>query len=151
MTKEEILAMEAGPEMDALVAEKIMGWKRVQPPKWDYDGPLPDQGEVLASPCLIELINNGEYKWPPKGVIPFTFFINKRYSTDMAAAWEVVEKFTANGEFARIERGTTGGLGCPVIPHWEVGLSKDGYCYWSKAPTAPLAICRAALLAKLNN
>jgi hypothetical protein len=112
--------MELG-EIDALVATKIMGWKLQPKSAWGTEWWNGDEKERSI------------YSFCP--------------STDIAAAWEVVDKFTADGTFARIERGTTGGLGCPVTPHWEVGLSKDGYCYWAKASTAPLAICLAALKA----
>lgn len=33
------MTTEALRKIDALVAEHVMHWVRVQPPKWDYDGP----------------------------------------------------------------------------------------------------------------
>lgn len=117
--------MNAGRELDALVAEKVMGWSGIDK-KWDYEtnesflgGKTPD--------------------WDGR-----QFYEVPHYSTDIAAAWLVVEKLrTPNWEFqldhtrfmiwhCRIE--TTAGEG---------SASSDS----SQGETAPLAICLAALKA----
>jgi len=63
----------AGPELDTLIAEKVMGWEVVA----QYPKDCPDHGlyVMLASG---KLWNRGG-EWSP--------------STDIAAAWNVVEKF----------------------------------------------------------
>lgn len=67
MTRDEILAMPAGREMDALVAEHVMGLLNVH----KYNG---------------EWIHT-------RNPIPFVGApIVEYYSTDIAAAWEVVDK-----------------------------------------------------------
>lgn len=107
--------MEEGRDLDALVAEKVMGWKYypasagtmqpINPPYWIN----PDRQSLDA----IE-------DWPPS------------YSTDIDAAWEVVEKLA--GTF-RLEYEKYSDWDC------ELGLGS------AHAKTAPLAICLAALKA----
>jgi hypothetical protein len=98
--------MPAGLKMDALVAEKVMGWK------WD------DRDECFYN---------------EKGESRITFF--HPFSTDITAVWEVVEKmsFIPMGGFVLTEN--RGGW----TAHWP---GVDVF-----APTVPLAICRAALMA----
>ena len=135
MTHIEIGAMQAGRELDALVAEKVMGWGGVR------EG----YSEGSAELRFIGKPPNGmDSKYP----VPM-------YSTDIAAAWEVLEKIKA----VNLEKFT--GLDFPdecfVVAwdrsskDWEAGFhSIDGYdAGWvsdcrSNAATAPLAICRAA-------
>jgi len=108
--------MKPGRELDALVAEKVMGWT--------YGHPCPE-----GMDCLHWADEKGkvrDYK-PPQ------------YSTDIAAAWEVVEKMSEQWpqyQLAKIEDG------------WSVMWGFDGYG-WPEATgkTAPEAICKAALLA----
>jgi hypothetical protein len=71
MKKEEILAMEAGRELDVLVAEHVMGW---------YD---------------ISLMTNTSNNFTNyQGITPGIYSRRKikNYSTDISATWEVVEK-----------------------------------------------------------
>lgn len=81
--------MKPGRELDALVAEKVMGWK------WDVS---PNTGRrVLEGPsssgekALLAIQNPNRHI----GGLP-------KYSTDIAPAWEVVEKIKSltfyNGE-----------------------------------------------------
>jgi len=109
MMKDEIMAMEAGRELDALGAENVMGWERAVIRK--YAGESWKTGD--------ELMAGVEY-WHP--------------STDIAAAWEVVDKFTD----VDIEKAGN---------NYRVTISAfaqvDAYC-------APLAISKAALLAVMD-
>lgn len=57
-------------EFNARVLEALFGWRRVQAPKHDCDGPLPQQGEVLVCPSH----DDKNYQWPVRGVVPFSFF-----------------------------------------------------------------------------
>ena len=98
VTRDEILNMKAGPEMNALVAEVVMGWKHV-------NVPLPG---INTSP-------------------PF-------FSTDIDAAWVLLEQFT---DFD-IEKA--GG-------NYRVTINVFAQ---ADAQRVPLAICRAALLARGN-
>jgi hypothetical protein len=133
MTEAEIREMPAGPEMDALVAELVMGWRPYENGRQycDLSCGLPadrDVDDFIHYSCSYEIPDD----WSP--------------STDIAAAWLVVEKITArNPPFHE-------------SPEWGLELRQigDGWgvrLYGSHVPmleaeadTAPLAICRAALL-----
>ena len=96
--------LEAGYELDALVAEKVMG--------------------------LVK----GSFGWINSDTaIPIALPL---YSTDIAAAWEVVERFK-DWDWKLYSHGE----GESFV------IYKDGTHYEATAPTAPLAICRAALKA----
>lgn len=77
LTREEIQGMKPGREMDALIAEKVLGWtdiRRVNPAvihSFSADG---NHANVGFSPVL--------YKH-----VPFPL-----YSTEISAAWEVEER-----------------------------------------------------------
>lgn len=147
ITREQIERMEAGREMDVLIAEKVMGWRRMTykeaNPKnshyatdlrltgrWhDSDGNATQQAEDCDD------YYQPEFAWSP--------------STDIAAAWQVVEKIKSIDPlyaFAVMFEGKS----------WEAGIYDSGYNTSfdydrsATATTAPLAICRAALLLTLG-
>jgi hypothetical protein len=124
MTRDDILKMEAGREMDALVAEKVMGIKvRVSDGEWELCARMDyaDAGELMVDDTGL--------------------FYSERihtYSTDIAAAWEVVEKLSDKViDISRQLEGMT-----VETAHWDVEI--DGHEAYALA--VPLAICRAALL-----
>lgn len=135
MTKEEVLAMEAGRELDLLVAEEIFGIEV----EWDYS-PL-DLNHVL--PKLP--FRKGESR---VAIDPSAHGVENticKYSTDIAAVWPVVEKLS------------------PLIVQIAHYPSRSSHTAWViedrngsftvaevEAKTAPEAICKAALLAKLE-
>jgi hypothetical protein len=105
--------MKAGRELDALVAEKVIGWTNLIGSSYDVNfGGRPPGG-----------------KWD---IVP-------HYSTSIADAWLVVEKLktlTADGDI-HIE--------C-LHGEWSVSTChEEAWKGWSRADTAPLAICLAAL------
>ena len=109
----------AGRELDALVAEKVFG--------------VP-HGDCFDTYGGKRCVKHDEYGGP------------QCYSTDIAAAWEVVEKLIAlgywfdvawNGESAQVD------LDCKVPTRMGWDRVVDGLT----ASTVPLAICRAALRA----
>ena len=125
MTRDEILAMEAGRELDALVAEKVMG-KRI---KWRED-----DDALLEFNAILQHTDG----------TPFESWIGiQGYSTDIAAAWNIQMKM----RFCLIPRIDGGWNALP----WE-DISRTGPLPTSagSARTAPLAICRAALLAVMD-
>ena len=100
--------------MDAMVAEKLMGWK--YHPLWN----------AFIRPDGLR--NDGS-------LIP-------NYSTNIAAAWEVVEKMTKVKGY---------GFSCDwVEPDYLIEFvlyTSPSNLYFSNTdPTVPLAICRATLL-----
>lgn len=107
--------MDAGRELDTLIAEKVMGYHRAT------------ESEPYWNSLAVWVEENGE-RWEQ---IP-------DYSTDIAAAWQVVEHLH----------------GRVVIDHWSRGAYKVMIYLPAKPPSveasaesAPLAICRAALAA----
>lgn len=98
MTRDEILAMPAGREMDVLVGRHVM--------------------DLVGPPDLY---------W--------------EYSTDISAAWMVVEKFP----FCSLDFDAT---------TWRCELSDGDKIFIASSdlrnPSAPLAICRAALLSVMG-
>ena len=102
--------MRAGPKLDALIAGNVMGWRN-------------------ATGAWID------------GIVPWATDSGYRRkaefcpSTDIAVAWEVVEKLQGTLRFGLCRR------------------PDGGFCCWfgeemdAEASTAPLAICRAALRA----
>ena len=141
ITRDEILNMPAGREMDALVAEFVMGW-------------LPNPGPAKNSP-IQGFFRKGKkhLEWlfmedidsmlPKDKIVP-------HFSIDIAAAWEVVEGLKYNWNLCRdvgkcgSDYETAGDMTYRFI-YTAPGMPMEGIT----AGTAPLAICRAALLVKL--
>ena len=127
MNRDEILRMEAGREMDALVAEKVMD----RTVMGGFGG------------TALRVVYHGKDTPAP---LPY-------YSTNIAQAWEVVKRLdllrdyvlgqfpdggTYTWEVGRRDASLIMGRCCPVMHVLAMGL------------TAPLAICRAALLAVME-
>jgi len=132
--------MNAGRELDALVAEKVMGCKwgefhntPDEPGRWEDHKFLvdPDGNKVAVRWKTKNLLTwDMCHYWPSRPLRP--------YSTDIAAAWEVVEKFISEGvSIYRDDRQPSKGK-------WYA-LFGDGCGV--EADTVPLAICLAALKA----
>lgn len=130
--------MEAGRELDALVAEKVMGCKIDRSyvegwPNW-IGGPRYRCGcGNYAHACGDDDIAE-----------PLLNF----YSTDIAAAWEVVERIKHLKDPDPMEvwiyETRSKGVTCEV--YWDLGSRLAGRGQVTAA-TAPLAICLAALQA----
>jgi hypothetical protein len=118
--------IKAGPDLDALVAEKVMGWKP-DPDNFFWLGKGTTNQRVTSSDCFD--CGTEFPAWTP--------------STSIADAWEVMEKICQGKEDTyRFEIVKQGHLYWVSI--WDDGFS-DGDV---GADTAPLAICLAALKAK---
>jgi hypothetical protein len=102
LTREEVLAMEPGRELDMVVGRKLSGW------------------------------------WQPIDGLSHL----PRYSTKIDAAWEVVDKL----KIAVIPQS----IGAPNDMKYLAKIEDHPHEYQSFARTAPLAICRCALLAVLE-
>lgn len=119
----------AGRGLDAMIAERAMGWRYVR---------LVD-GEWYGAPAEVPAV----YRVPP-------------FSTDVAAAWAVVERLHSLGRI-----GNTPCDLCVTVSFGDQSLcslsetSTMGYVGYDGplinveevADTVPLAICRAALAA----
>lgn len=142
--------MPAGREMEGLVAEKVMGWERCIPTSV-VDRPVSGVEHGVGTPpepCKENCRYVGIPGPKPRAVFPY-------YSTDIGAAWEVVEKmkdnqnksdsygFSWNVELYYMGNEHESGKEWSCILHGPAG-SREGL-----GSTAPLAICRAALKAVL--
>ena len=127
--------MPAGRELDALVAEKVMGWQDAR-----AFFPWPESGVMLDNYAMM----------PPHGGAIRDIAHVPRYSTDIAAAWEVFQKVTDLGYIPAIAQCTSGW----ACDFWtEEAADETGrvdyihkFREYGQA-SAPLAICRAALKA----
>jgi len=118
----------AGGEMDALVAERVMGWTR-HPEKMH-----PSDNRTIGG-VLYCMPGYPPYDAGGANVVPY-------YSTDIAAAWQVVEHFKWRGVSLTIHpysssKGYRVGVAIGPAEEWD----------YATADTAPLAICLAALKA----
>jgi hypothetical protein len=135
--------MPAGREMDALVAEKVMGCKVSHLP-------FPGGQERVSCGC-----RNGEHPGPHDNTDPVWDDILAYYSTDIAAAWKVVEKLRGELSWADGFQLSQSALGqewqnFPEAPqNGYAATFTNGYENEASATaeTAPLTICRAALKA----
>ncbi len=127
MTRDEILKMEAGDEMNLLVAEKVIGWsKRIPRPGWwnckSSDYALENEnGDTICPTCQIP-----------------------NYSVSIEHSWEVVDKLKKEWivtiTIEQFETSVHLGKNYASKP---IEITIDG-------ETSPVAICRASLLAVMN-
>lgn len=119
--------MEAGRELDALVAEKVMGWSS------QADGLYWDAGNHRTRLVLGSIIAKKRDEMGLENAHGFVF----APSTNIADAWEVVEKADLWSLYGSIGDGPY--RACIQFEDREGLMTAD---------TAPLAICLAALKAK---
>lgn len=127
--------MPAGREMDALVAEKVMGLTVVP----DLISGSGFRATDMSRPSAFQ----------PELEPPMPLFEAnpiKPYSTDIAAAWEVVEKIRLNATLDHIEERHEA-EGVWVVQFCAKTSNEPWWHEHAYGDTVPLAICRAALLA----
>jgi hypothetical protein len=108
--------MAAGRDLDALVAEKVMGHEVHRDVRWREPAILGPGQRIANTPM-------------------------PRYSTDIAAAWAVIQKLMETHFMYSLNASHESGHWCVFYP--ASGSPVEG----EYADTAPLAICRAALAA----
>ena len=155
----DIETMEAGRCLDAWIAEKVMGWEKFNVEYYGTDECSERQYVLRDWMKEVELDSVGTYFID----VDSDFWKETRDwkpSTDIAAAWEVVEKLLASEKWETFdlqwfhERSE-----CqpkrPLQPWWAIfipfepeGGEFDDW-WWASAAgeTAQIAICRAALKA----
>jgi len=116
--------MQAGIEMDGLVAEKVMG------------------GEINREFCTVAVKERVGYT----GLELISIGGIHPYSTDIKAAWEVREHMKKNSFYGYINDCGSwyGALFSKTTVDENGEHQQEGY---AREKTAPLAICRAALKA----
>lgn len=120
----QVLSRDASRELDALIAEKVMDWT------WRTYWRPEEARALFPPPCEGSYAMGDAYP---------------EYSTDIAAAWLVVEKLESGGYCVHVENFPPS---TPAAYRWrahvETAELSIGY---GDADSAPLAICRAALAA----
>ena len=114
----------AGRELDALIAEKVMGRVVTHPEQ--------------SSPGYLLEWSGDAYEVGGARTLP-------SYSTDIADAWEVVAKLETGRPHRQVR------LSGYNVDEWfcdvALFLGEDRGTVWGEGNSAPLAICRAALKA----
>ena len=141
-------------ELDALVAEKVFGhttrvveylqsysWKDADRREYAKDDP----DRVNLGMALVEVMEREQIMYEHYDERGFHVRLNcvPHYSTEIAAAWEVVEKDDGWGYDWKVKRWVASSK------PWSCTAERtaDGQTFYAEAMTAPLAICLAALKA----
>ncbi len=150
MKKSEILEMEAGTELDWLVAEKIF--------LCEIDSNRGDSGQACCAKAHLEHAyfthtTQGDIPGPTKcrfshkeATFATTHYQIPSYSTSIADAWEVETKIFDNNNAVSYINHLMDLAGKDV--RW--GIVKDWYHWFCVAHATPLERCRAALLTTLE-
>lgn len=137
------MSEQAGREMDARVAEKVMGWKRVRWCDWQTDTrtSFTYSWHDAVTGKMTELAEDCDDYYNPKG--------SWSPSTDIEAAWEVVTALERKSLFLTLSRNQIPNDANGQQSKWDVLLWDNGkqVAHNATADTAPLAICKAALKA----
>jgi len=113
--------MRAGRELDALVAEKVMGWKLYKDPVGYPMYKVPGGADCAPSECC-----------------PY------HYSTSIRYAWHLVGKF----EHWRFESNPPEELATdPGLGKFHMDIWTETGCHCKSADSVPLVICLATLAA----
>ena len=121
---------QANRDIDALVAEKVMGYKWWKHTLWPTTDKVVRMLRLNTSPYYNTVLADGDEPLSPNWVANVP-----HYSTDIKDAFEIVVhflKYAYGFELTWLEAGE----------EWECSIG-DKYAI---AQTAPLAICSAALL-----
>ncbi len=119
LTDADVIALEAGSELDALVARHVFG---------------------LAVECVDLIRHDGS---PGKGWFPAAGGILEPYSFAHAAAWLVVEHYRADPAYDWVLNFSV--FAAAGVRGYLVDFNGGTCPGRATAPTLPLAICRAAL------
>lgn len=137
--------LEGGHDLDARIAEKVMGWKRMRWCDWQHDSRESltyawhdADGNIVAHAQEMECEECGKDAkfWCP--------------STDIAAAWTVMtnvnDKYTCMCTFTIDKNGQTCCVFTPIRNFYQESSYKImDNPHVVRANTVELAICRAAL------
>ena len=118
--------VEAGTELDAIIAEQVMGWVR-----YDY-----------------EKEGTSHREWIETGTVGKHYHACFHPSNDISTAWDVVIRLAERGyELGRVGKEFGEGFYLAQFFH---GRTYGQACPHARGMTAPLAICRAAWKAVQN-
>ena len=151
MTRDDILNMPEGREMDALISKMI------------FETPHMELEDAGCPYCGSEMWH-GKERARCSQCNEWRYSPYKDYSTDIAAAWDVADKINRmiaenilelenDYNYLTLEcvgytSGYAASFDCLLDHEWFEDITN--YKYAARADTAPLAICRAALLAMVT-
>lgn len=131
--------MNPGRELDAFVAEKVIGHKNIRL-EYGLGGPAYSQQDFVSDPLPGTL---GVLRRATSCPVP-------NYSTNIAAAWELVHKLS-HRNFSFISHHNAGMSGSAKTPNNKGWMAlfhiEGGPMDYTYGKTAPHAICAAALRA----
>ncbi|HKB42628.1 MAG TPA: hypothetical protein VKD72_39735 [Gemmataceae bacterium] len=115
----------AGRELDALVAEKVMGW---------IDVKKQSIANAFGQHVMDDYVGQPGIGAPQPVLVP-------RYSTMIQEAWKVADKLRADAQFVAV----ISGKGPQGVQPWICKVNREGVFLEERGETAPHAICLAAL------
>lgn len=126
--------------INMLIAENIFGWQWIEVPKFDANGPLPEQDRALAPPDL-----SPTYEWPRIGIVQPHFFMGSgdmEFTTNPWSSVRLEDRLVSTGWHVSITRNP---FGNPTRCHiWKFGQA-NGCSYEHQDRCVAVAI--TALLA----
>ena len=117
--------LSAGRELDALVAEKVMGWIEIR---------KQSIANAMGQKVMDDFVGLPVAGAPQPMLIP-------RYSTMIQEAWKVADKLRSETQFVAV----ISGKGPQGVQPWICKVNREGSFLEERAETAPHAICLAAL------
>lgn len=140
LTREEILAMKPGPELDKMIAEHVMGWSIYR-----YDKDVPERCYyMLVDKSFDPIADDGTWNAGERKTEEEAWKDNRPFSTDISAAWEVADKL----KIAIIPQSSSAPDNLKYLARAEWDFRQNEIDVF--AETAPEAISKVALLAVLK-
>jgi hypothetical protein len=117
----------AGRELDALVAEKVMGWVEVR---------KQSIANAMGQHVMDDYVGQPSIGVTQPVLVP-------RYSLMIQEAWKVADHLRSRSQFVAV----ISGMGPQGVQPWICKINRDGGFLEERADTAAVAICLAALKA----
>ena len=150
MTRDEIMSMEAGPEMDRMIAEFMNAEPEITPIVSNDGGQsacaVASRSGPWESKRDLQLwLEEQNHRGLLVGYRIEHWHRYPDYSTSISDAWEVWEKLPMDSQGLLIAR-------CSVAnaDEYQAAIHVQGDAVWVSGDTAPLAICRAALISTME-
>lgn len=118
-------SLPVGRELDALVAQKVMGWVEVE------KKPI---ANAYGQTVIEDYVGKPNFAAPQPVLVP-------RYSMMIQEAWKVADKLRDSAQFVAV----ISGKGPQGVQPWICKVNREGGFIEERADTAAHAICLAAL------
>lgn len=139
--------MKPGRELDALVAEKVMGLAKAVEDEKEFNRLVSKSDGNLTVETIKAAKIRLDYE-PHMGHMFGGFSFYPKYSTDIAAAWEVIEhiqKTQIRNVFSLFSPTDESNSWFAVFEKKWHGHSLENFYDWPNGESAPHAICLSAL------